>query len=254
MRIAVCVKQVPARDWQPRVDEQGTGIRLQDAAFQLNEPDGFALERALRLKEAHGGEVLVCSAGPPRTAQVLREALARGADRALSLQHERLADADPFVVASVLAAALRDESPDLILTGAQSDDRGHGQTGVILAALLGLPHSTLVSEVRLDASGVEARRELEGGWYQWVRIPLPALLAVQTGPHQLRYATLRGIMEARKKDIRTVGLDSLPAPRQRVVSVSAPVRLRRGRMIDGAPAEAARELVRVLRDRSLVRS
>src|SRR5438034_11823948 len=123
MKIAVCVKQVPSRDWQPRLDEARTWIREQDASFEMNEPDAYALEEALRLKEQHGGEVVVCSAGPVRVAQVLREALARGADRAIHVEDERLASADAFTVAAALAAAMKDEQFDLVLAGLQSDDQ-----------------------------------------------------------------------------------------------------------------------------------
>src|SRR6476646_643346 len=124
MKIAVCIKQVPTRDWQPRLNDAHTWIREQDASYEMNEPDAYALEEGLRLREAHGGEVVVCSAGPARVAQVLREALARGADRAIHVEDERLPGADAFVVADALAAAMQDEQFDLVLTGLQSDDQG----------------------------------------------------------------------------------------------------------------------------------
>ena len=123
MKIAVCIKQVPTRDWQPRLNESNTWIREQDASFEMNEPDAYALEESLRLKEKHGGEVVVCSAGPARVAQVLREALARGADRAIHVEDDRLAGADAFGVADALASAMASESFDLVLTGLQSDDQ-----------------------------------------------------------------------------------------------------------------------------------
>src|SRR5436305_6326033 len=137
MKIAVCIKQVPTRDWQPRLNDTKTWIRESDTSFEMNEPDAYALEEALRLKEKHSGEVVVCSAGPARVAQVLREALARGADRAIHVEDDRLAAADAFTVASALAEAIRGEAFELILTGLQSDDLGAAQTGVILAELLG---------------------------------------------------------------------------------------------------------------------
>src|SRR6202011_3541089 len=130
MKIAVCIKQVPVREWQPRVDETRRGVREQDASFEMNEPDAYALEEALRLKEKHGGEVIVCSAGPARAAQVLREALARGADRAIHVESDTMAGADAFVVAGALATAMADERFDVVLTGLQSDDQGSAQTGV----------------------------------------------------------------------------------------------------------------------------
>src|SRR5215211_5728066 len=140
MKIAVCIKQVVTREWQLRVNEQKTWIRDQDASFELNEPDAYALEEALRLKEKHGGEVVVCSAGPVRAGQVLREALARGADRAIHVESDSFVSADAFVIAEGLAAAMRDEQFDLVMTGLQSDDQGFGQVGVVLAEKLGMPH------------------------------------------------------------------------------------------------------------------
>src|SRR5688500_6855244 len=117
MKIAVCIKQGVTREWQLRVNDQKTWIRDQDASFELNEPDAYALEEALRLKEKHGGEVVVCWAGPSRSSQVIREALARGADRAIHVEADSLAAADAFVVADALVAAIRDEQFDLVLTG-----------------------------------------------------------------------------------------------------------------------------------------
>src|SRR5262245_26765870 len=207
MKIAVCIKQVPTRDWQPRLDDARTWIREQDATFEMNEPDAYALEEGLRLKEKHGGEVVVCSAGPARVAQVLREALARGADRAIHVEDDRLTNADAFAVADALAAAMRDETFDLILTGLQSDDQGFAQTGVILAERLGLSHATIIMDVSVSPSAgsgqqdsLRVKRELEGGWFQWVNMPLPAVLTIQSGINQLRYATLKGIMASKKKE------------------------------------------------------
>jgi electron transfer flavoprotein beta subunit len=248
MKIAVCIKQVPSRDWQQRVDDSRTWIREQDASFEMNEPDAYALEEGLRLKEKHGGEVVVCSAGPARVSQVLREALARGADRAIHVEADALARADAFAVATALAGAMRGEQFDLVLTGLQSDDQGFAQVGVVLAELLGMPHATIIMEVNVDGGGVRVKRELEGGWFQWVAMPLPALLTIQSGINQLRYATLKGIMAAKKKEIRKVAPpEGLPA-RQRIVNLYAPQKAKQTQLIGGSAAEAAAELVRRLRD------
>lgn len=251
MKIAVCVKQVVSRDSPLRLAESGRGLREAEVAYELNEPDAYALEEGLRLKERHGGEVVVCSAGPARVAQVLREALARGADRAIHVEDDRLAAADAFQTAAALAAALRDERCDLVLTGLQSDDNGFAQTGVVLAEYLGIPHATIIMEVALADGGLRVKRELEGGWFQWVTLPLPALLTIQSGINQLRYATLKGIMAAKKKEVRTVR-PSVPDPRLEVVSLYAPEKKKGTRLIQGPPAEAARELVRLLREEARV--
>ena len=248
MKIAVCLKQVPTREWHPRVSDDRTWIREQDASYEMNEPDAYALEEALRLREKHGGEVVVCSAGPARVQQILREALARGADRALHVEDESLASADAAVSAGALAAAMAGESFDLVLTGLQSDDQGHGQTGVILAEHLGIPHSTIIIEIQVQEAGIRVKRELEGGWFQWVTMPLPALLTIQSGINQLRYATLKGIMAAKKKEIRKVALPAGLAASQQIVSLSLPTRSKQTQILTGAPAEVAAELVRRLRD------
>ena len=251
MLIVVCVKQVVTREWQVRVNESKTWVRDQDASFELNEPDAYALEEALRLREKHGGEVVVVSAGPARVTQVLREALARGADRAIHVQGDQFASADAFATADALAAALKDEKVDLVLTGLQSDDQGFAQVGVILAERLGMAHTTIIMDVQVEGGTLKVKRELEGGWFQWITLPLPAVLMIQSGINQLRYATLKGIMAAKKKEIRAV--TATPAtPRQRILSIYVPEKGKRTRLLSGTPAEAGKELVRILRDEARV--
>jgi len=252
MKIAVCIKQVPTRDWQPRVNDAGTWIREQDATYEMNEPDAYALEEALRLKEKHGGEVVVCSAGPARVAQVIREALARGADRAIHVEDDGLATADAFAIAEALAAAMKDEQFDLILTGLQSDDQGFAQTGVILAERLGLPHATIIMEVQAADGSLRVKRELEGGWFQWVAMPLPAVLTIQSGINQLRYATLKGIMAAKKKEVRKAAAPAGLASRQLIARLYLPEKTKKTQLIEGSAAEAAKELVRRLREEARV--
>lgn len=257
MKIAVCIKHVPTREWQPRIDESRRAVREQDASYEMNEPDAYALEEALRLREKHNGEVVVCTAGPARAGQVLREALARGADRAIHVEDDRLGaiNTDPFVIADALAAAVRDEHFDLLLTGLQSDDQGAAQTGVILAERLGLPHATIVMDVQIAGEqSLRVKRELEGGWFQWVSLPLPALLTIQSGINQLRYATLKGIMAAKKKEIRKVTPASLSSARLTIVNLDVPRKTKRTEMISGSVAEAAAQLVRKLKDDARVLS
>ena len=260
MKIAVCIKQVVTREWQLRINDSKTWIRDQDASFELNEPDAYALEEALRLKEKHSGEVVVCAAGPARAAQVIREALARGADRAIHIESDALASADALTVAEALAAAIRDEKFDLVLTGLQSDDQGFGQVGVVLAEKLGMPHATIIMEVQAaeqsrqgpsTGSGqgmLRVKRELEGGWFQWITLPLPALLTIQSGINQLRYATLKGIMAAKKKEIRKVTPAAAGERSQTILSVYFPEKGKKTQMLPGGPSEAARELVKRLRE------
>jgi electron transfer flavoprotein beta subunit len=239
---------VVTREWQLRLNEAKTWIRDQDATYEMNEPDAYALEEALRMKEQHGGEVIVVSAGPARVQQVLREALARGADRALHVESDELAHADAFTIAEALAAAVTSEAVDLLLTGLQSDDQGFAQVGVVLAEKLGIAHATIIMEVKVEGGAVKVKRELEGQFFQWVSIPLPALLTIQSGINTLRYATLKGIMAAKKKEIKRVDPPAAFAARQKIVNLYFPEKTKQTRMIAGAPAEAAKELVRVLRE------
>ena len=248
MKIAVCIKQVPTREWQPRLADDGRSIREQDASWELNEPDAYALEEALRLREAHGGEVVVCTAGPARAAMVLREALARGADRAIHVEDAALGSADAMAIGAVLAEACGGEAFDLILTGLQSDDQGYAQTGVVLAARLGLPHATIIMDVKVDGSRLRVKRELEGGWFQWVGMPLPAVLTIQSGINQLRYATLKGIMAAKKKEIRKATPSAPVTPRVEILSLYVPQKSKRTEIVSGGPAEAAAALVKKLRE------
>jgi len=255
MKIAICIKQVPTREWQPRLNDTKTWIREHEASYEMNEPDAYALEEGLRLREKHGGEVVVCSVGPARVQQVIREALARGADRAIHVEDEALGAADAFTAAAALVSAMQEEAFDLILTGLQSDDQGHAQFGPVLAEKLGVPHSTIIMEVQIDPStgsgpgaSMKVKRELEGGWFQYVTMPTPALLTIQSGINQLRYATLKGIMAAKKKEIRKVAPPAGLASRLKVVALYAPQKSKQTVMIGGSAAEAAQELVRRLRE------
>jgi electron transfer flavoprotein beta subunit len=252
MKIAVCIKQVPTREWQPRLNDDKTWVRDQDVSYEMNEPDAYALEEALRLREKHGGEVVVCSAGPARVQQVIREALARGADRALHVEDDSLAAADAFTAATALTAAMAEQKFDLILTGLQSDDQGHAQFGPVLAEKLSIPHSTIIMEVNVDGQSLRVKRELEGGWFQYVTMPLPALLTIQSGINQLRYATLKGIMAAKKKEIAKVAAPSAGGARQKITALYAPQKSKQTVMISGSPAEAAKELVKRLREEARV--
>jgi len=248
MKIIVCIRQVPVRDSQLRVDATGAWIDESDLSFEINEPDAYALEEALQLREKHGGEVVVVCAGPARATQTIREALAKGADRAIHVEIENVQRWDTLSLAGVLADAIRAEQPDLIATGLQSDDLGYGQTGVVLAELLGLPHATIVMQVETTDRGIRVKRELENGWFQHVEMPLPALLTIQSGINKLRYATLMGIKRAKTKEIRTVQpAGTADAPRAAIVRVYAPLKSKQTEMLDGTPREAAAKLVEKLR-------
>ena len=254
MKIVVCIKQVPAKD-APLVIAEGTWIRETDIGFEMNEPDSFALEEALRLKEKHTGEVIAVSMGPERVKQTIKEALAKGADRGVHIADDKSHLLDPLGAAKSLAAAIEREKPDLVLTGLQSDDHGFGQTGVLLADRLGLPHATLIMQIGVEGDHLRVKRELEAGWFQWVELPLPAMLTIQSGINKVRYATLKGIMAAKKKEIATIARESLGVthePTQRIVRIYVPTKTKKTEFITGTPKEAAAKLLEKLRHEARV--
>jgi electron transfer flavoprotein beta subunit len=250
MKIIVAIKQVPDRDAQVRIDASAKWIEESDLQYALNESDAYALEEALQLKEKHGGEVIVVSAGPERVGQTIREALAKGADRAIHIDCDDMGSRDALGVARLLAAAVKPESPDLVLTGLQSEDLGLGQTGVIVAELLNLPHATLIMHVEKTDSGLTVKRELEEGWFQTIELPTPAVLTIQSGGNKLRYATLMGIKRAKTKEVRRVtaaelGVDSTPfVLLDRVI---LPQKQKSTQILPGTPKEAAAALVEKLK-------
>ncbi len=258
MKIVVCIKQVPAKD-APLAIDGGTWIRETDIGFEMNEPDSYALEEALRLKEKHSGEVVVVSMGPERVKQTIKEALAKGADRGVHVADDKAHSLDPLGAAKSLAAAIAREKPDLVLTGLQSDDQGFGQTGVVLAECLGLPHATIIMQIILqnDAQGdrLRLKRELEAGWFQWVELQLPAVLTIQSGINKVRYATLKGIMAAKKKEIVTISRESLGvthAPTQHIERIYVPVKNKKTDFLTGTPKETAAKLLEKLRHEARV--
>ena len=249
MKIVVAIKQVPERDTPVRIAGNGRWIEEGDLNYTINEPDAYALEEALQLKEKHGaGEVVVVSAGPERVQSTLREALAKGADRAIHIECDDLGSRDTLGLAQILAEAIKAESPDLILTGLQSDDLGLGQTGVVVAELLGIPHATIVLQVELSGDGLKVKRELEDGWFQHVEMPLPALLTIQSGGNKLRYATLMGIKKAKTKELRTVPAGAAAAnPAVALERVYLPEKQKKTEMLTGSPQEIAAKIVEKLK-------
>ncbi len=254
MKIVICLKQVPSRDAVLKVNAASTWIEESDIGYEVNEPDIYALEEGLRLKEKQGGEVVVCTLGPARATQAIKEALAKGADRALHLDDAAFANLDAHGTARALAAAIRRENPELVLTGLQSDDFGFAQTGVILAEMLGLPHSTIIMEIQVEDGRLKVKRELEGGWFQWIEMPLPAVLTIQSGINKPRYATLKGIMAAKNKPLQKLtaqdlGLDAEALkPRQAISRVYVPEKKGQAEFIEGSPKEIAARLVDKLKN------
>ncbi len=250
MKILVAIKQVPAHDSRLFIEPTGEWIEENDLGYEVNEPDAYALEAALQLREQHGGEVIVMCAGPARVSSTIREALAKGADRALHIEEDDLRHWDNLSVAQLLAKAAQTEQPDLVLTGLQSDDLGFGQTGVIMAELMGLPHATLAMSVEVVDGRLRVKCELEGGWFQYVSMPLPALVTIQSGILRLRYATLMGIKRAKTKEVRKITPAELGAAGEPGITlrrIYAPHSLKQTQMLAGSVQEQAAQLVEKLK-------
>jgi electron transfer flavoprotein beta subunit len=260
MKIAVCLKQVPHQDARLDVRSDGTWIQEENIKFEINSYDTYALEEALRIKDARQAEVVVVSIGPERVSQALRTALGMGADRAIHVKDTSIDGSDALGVAKVLAAALKAESPDLVLMGLMSDDGNFAAVGPMLAGLLGIPHSTSIMKAELGEGRVKVERELEGGALGVVELPLPCLLAVQTGINQVRYASLKGIMAAKKKpiDVKTAGDLGLAgqvgagAAKMTIEKVYVPPKGDRAEMIEGTTDEVVKKLVVKIKELGLL--
>ncbi|MFQ5640120.1 MAG: electron transfer flavoprotein subunit beta/FixA family protein [bacterium] len=261
MNIIVCMKQVPVKDSLLKIKDDESWIHDTDLNYEINESDHFALEEALRLKEKHGGEVALLCMGPERVKEAIKQGLAKGADRAIHINNENFTTLDPFANARILAAAIKQEQCDLVLTGLQSDDYGFAQTGVILAEMLGIAHATIVMEIQAQNGNIKVKRELESGWFQWVELPLPALLTIQSGINQIRYATIKGIMMAKKKEIKALGLEELGLSEGDVMNsgsglkfskIYVPEKTKQTEILEGEPKDVARTLAEKLKNEAKV--
>jgi electron transfer flavoprotein beta subunit len=258
MKILVCLKQVPHKDARLEVAPDGTWIQDSNIKFEINEYDNYALEEALRIKDAGDAEVVVVSIGPDRVVQSLRTALGMGADRAIHVWDDALEKTDSLGVAKALAAVAKDENFDLVLMGLMSDDGNFALTGPMVAERLGIPHATGIRKATFSNGSVEVERELEGGALGVVSLPLPCLLTAQTGLNQVRYASLKGIMQAKKKpfdkkSLADLGLDASDvAPKVRIEKIYTPPRGEGPELIEGSASEVADKLIGKIKELGLL--
>ncbi len=255
MKIIVCVKQVPDTAARIRIREDGHGIDPRDLGFVVNPYDEYGVEEALRLREKLGGEVVVISLGPDRATEAIRTCLAMGADRAVHLKDPSFEGAGPFVTARLLARVISGMEYDLIFCGREAVDDHASFVGPALAEYLGIPQATVITRLtfRDDAGSITVEREVEGG-REVLELPLPALVTTQKGLNEPRYASLPGIMKAKKKEIRVLDAAALgispeeTADQAEILSLSLPPERTAGKRIQGEPAEAVKELVRLLKE------
>ena len=257
MKIAILLKQVPVKDATLTVNGDGLWIDEDNVTFEINESDHYGLEEALRLKEKHDGEVVVVTMGPERVKESIKQALAKGADRAIHINSSGYSNPDPIAHAKLLCAAIKDENFDLILSGLQSDDLGYGQTGVLVAEMLGMAHATLVMETDVQDGKIKVKRELEGGWFQSVELPLPAVLTIQSGLNQIRYATIKGIMAAKRKEIKEIAISDLgvsdaDASGIQMHKIYVPVKTKETVVLEGDTADIVSKLIDKLKNEAKV--
>jgi electron transfer flavoprotein beta subunit len=264
MDIVVCVKHVPdTTEAEIAIRDDERGIKKGGLVFDISEADNYAVEEALLLKEEFDGSITVLTVGPPEADETLRMCLAKGADKAVRLTDEVFEGSDSFATARILAEAIKDMDYDLVLTGVQADDDGSAQVGVTLAALLGIPHAALVisTELEDDEESMTVHRELEGGLHEVLEIDLPALLTIQTGINEPRYASIFGIRKAMKKQIEVLDLDDLDLAAEEVgeagsktslVKLFIPVVTAQATMLEGSPEQVSSELVTILKNEGVV--
>ena len=262
MDIIVCVKHVPdTTEAEIAIRDDEKGIKKEGLVFDINEADNYAIEEALLLKEEFDGAITVLTVGPPEADETLRMCLAKGADKAVRLTDERFEGSDGFATARILSEAIKDMDYDLVLTGVQADDDGSAQVGVTLAEMLDIPHAALVVSTELEDGKMKVHRELEGGLHEVLEIELPALLTIQTGINEPRYASIFGIRKAMKKEIETLDLEDLglaegavgeAGSKTSLVKLFIPVVTAQATILEGSPEEVSSELVTILKNEGVV--
>lgn len=257
MNIIVLMKRVPqTAEAEVRVDSSGKKIDKEHLTFDTNEFDTYALEEAVLFKEKYGGTITAVSVGPPDSQDSLRVALAKGADNAIRVKAEDFGDLDGYKTAQLLHAAIKDIPYDIIFAGTMATDDSYYQVGVVLAKLLGIPHSTLVSKIEAEDGRADIHKEVEGGLQEHLEITLPAMIAVQTGINVPRYASLIAIRKATKKEIQTLGQESVSGDELKmntqVEELYIPPVTKRAEIFEGSPEEVSAKMAAILKEKGFI--
>jgi len=253
MKICVLIKQVPDKNSPLSISDDQISISETNITWVSNESDNYALEEALIIKEAHGGEVVACTLGKESAGQVLKDAMAKGADRSIFISDPKFDSLDILSLAKIIASALKEENFDLILSGLQSDDQGNSQLGLLIAELLNMSHATLVMGTEIiNDSTIKVKRELESGWFQWTKLTLPASISIQSGINTPRYATLKGIMMVKNKTVDKITSNEISngdwTPKVSLNKIYIPEKAKETTYLDGSPDEISEKLVDIFKN------
>jgi electron transfer flavoprotein beta subunit len=262
VNIIVCMKQVPDTETLIKIKPDGSGIVTDDIKYVMNPYCEFGVEESLRIKEKFGGQAILVTMGAARAVEALRTGLAMGADRSIHLNDPAFEGADGFATARALAEVIKKETFDLILCGKQAVDDDMAQVGPALAEILNLPHATLITKLELipDKKKAKVEREVDGG-REVVEVNLPAVFTCQKGLNEPRYASLPGIMKAKKKEVKPINLASLGLPADQVGAAGSKTKILKyipppsrppGKIVSGEILDAAKNLVRLLREEAKV--
>ena len=245
----MCIRdRVPGSDSSLPIQNDASWINEETITYVMNESDNYALEEALQICEQNGdGEVVVISLGPDRVQKVIREGLAKGADRGIQINIDSVGAVDPLVNASLIADAIKEEKFDIVFSGLQSDDLGMGQTGIILGEMLGMSTASLVMATEISEGQIKVKRELEAGYFQWVTMDLPSSITIQSGLNTPRYPSLKGIMGAKKKEINLLSPE-VGQSKQSMKKVYIPQSDKQTVMIDGSADQIVEKLVETFRN------
>ena len=254
MKIAVLMKQVPNEDAAIKIDSSSNSIMEDNVTFITNEPDTYALEEALLMKENMNNidEVVVCTMGAESAQQTIKDALAKGADRGIFINNPEQRNQDSLYRAKIIAKVFEKENFDIILSGLQSDDDGYAQLGILMAEILKMNHASLVMGAEFtDDSTVKVKRELENGWFQWSELKLPISLTIQSGLNQPRYASLKGIMGVKKKTIDSYNFNELGVDGEsqtELIKLFNPEKTKVTKFLEGTSDEIVEKLVDILKN------